>query len=173
MFAKTSPASKTLSLADLALIKAAEEFDLDGLNKALAEGGRVTVRKPYRGLTGEPLTLMAVRRGQPALLDALLNAGAPLDDGLAMAAALLTERATRVGEQDPLQKAQAVVERLESMGVDWGVSDRSIGAGLRAIDLLAAAQPHWAMAPSQRQGLEPMGHTVTSFTHQPSGRARR
>ena len=163
MFAQTTPQSKTLSLADLALIKAVETFDLDALGKALAAGGRPTVRKPYRGLTGEPLTLMAVRRGQAPLLEALLSAGAPIDEGLAMAAALLVERATRAGDEEQLKHAQAIVERLEANQIDWGVCDRSIGAGLRAIDLLAAAQPNWALSASRRQGLDPIGHTLPGF----------
>jgi len=174
MFAKPTPASKNLSLADWALIKAVERFDLSAVQQALNDGGRPTVRKPYRGLTGEPLTLMAVRHGQAPLLQTLLKAGAPIDEGLAMAAALLTERVTRDGHPEQVLEAQAIVDLLESSGIDWGVCDRAIGGGLRAIDLLAAAQPEWAQQPARRQGLEPQRPSFAHPTNpQSAGRTRR
>ncbi len=173
MFANPIPASKNLSLADLALIKAVEAFDLEGVQKALNEGGRVTVRKPYRGLTGEPLLLMAVRRGQAPLVQALLNAEAPVEEGIAMAAALLVERTTRAQEPQALEEAHQIVQALETMGIDWGVCDRSIGAGLRAIDLMAAAQPDWAYEPARRQGLEPQRPSLPSPSGPTTGRTRR
>jgi hypothetical protein len=173
MFAPSPSNTKTLSLADLSLIHAVETFDMGAVEKALADGGRPSVCKPYRGLSGEPLTLMAVRRGQYPLLDVLLNAGAPVHEGLAMAAALLVERATRAGDEATLAQAHAIVQRLEELEIDWGVGDRSIGAGLRAIDLLAAAQPNWAIKPAHRQGLEPMGQTMPTPLAHSTARSRR
>lgn len=163
---------RQLSAADLALIYAVQHHDVPAAQEALDKGAKPGTRKSYRGGIREPLTLVAVRRGQPDLLELLLEAGAPCEAGLVTATALLVERATQTGDPDLLNKARAIVNLLEERQVDWAVSDRMVGGGLRAIDLLASSQPEWAAAPTKRQNLTPLSTRETP-TAPGQGRQRR
>ena len=144
------------SVADTSLIQAVERTDIAGVRQALTEGANPNARKPYRGLSGEPAALMAVRRNDADILGLLAEAGAELTAAMAMAAALAAERATRKAQPETLSQVEAIVNLLEKHGVDWGIPDRLIGHGLRAIDVLAACQPVWALAAGRRQNLEPV-----------------
>lgn len=161
------------ALADRALVQAAQNNDLKAIIKALEEGASPNAKRPCRGVVGEPVALWLTRHGDWAGLDAVLRAGAKIDTGTIVAACLLVERATRSQDSEELEQAKAVVDTLEHHGANWGVCDRFIGGGLRAIDLLASAQPLWARGPAIRLGLTPL--TSQSTFNQPSkpGRKRR
>ena len=161
------------AFADRSLVQAAQNKDLKAIIQALDEGASPNARRPCRGLVGEPVALWLTRHGDWAGLDAVLRAGAKIDTGTIVAACLLVERATRSQDAEQLDQAKAVVDTLEHHQANWGVCDRFIGGGLRAIDLLASAQPQWARGPAIRLGLVPLTGTDSLPEASKPGRKRR
>lgn len=161
------------ALADRDLVLAAQNKDLKAMMKALEGGASPNARRPCRGLVGEPVALWLTRHGDWAGLDAVLRAGAKIDTGTIVAACLLVERATLNQDQEALDQAKAVVDTLEHHHANWGVCDRFIGGGLRAIDLLASAQPQWARGPADRLKLTPLTSTEGIPEVAKPGRKRR
>lgn len=160
------------TLPDRHLLKAAESSDLAGMARAIEEGANPNTRRPCRGVAGETVALWMIRTGQAAALDLLLERGAGIDTGMIMAACFLTERATRENDQPALEGAREMVACLERHGANWGVTDRFIGGGLRAIDLLAGVQPDWAAGPAKRLGLVPV-QTRPGGAPKAAGRRKR
>lgn len=150
--------------ADAALWAALDCNDVAAARTAMGRGASPAQRKTYAGLVGESLTMRAVRRGQPQVLNLLLEGGAPCEGVLAVAAAMLVERASQSASPHDLAAARAVVDVLEQHGVNWGATDRLVGAGARALDLLATAQPAWAHEPARRLGLTPASSNAIVVT---------
>lgn len=144
------------ALATRKLVKATLEKDYTKICTALEQGADPNAKRPCRGTPGEPLTLWLVRQGDAKGLKILLQAGAKATSAVTLGACLLVEHATRKEDPKELEKARAVVDILEKEKVNWGVSDRFIGGGLRAIDLLSNVQPEWAKAPAARLKLSPL-----------------
>ena len=145
-----------IALVNRDLVKATLDSDYAGISKALKLGADPNAKRPCRGTGGEPLILWLVRQGDSKGLEILLQAGAHATNAVILSACLLVEHATRKGDPQELERAREVVETLEKKEVNWGASDRFIGGGLRAIDLLANVQPEWARAPADRLKLTPL-----------------
>lgn len=141
------------------MFRALENQDLSSLAEALENGANPNTRKRYRGLKGEKPGLMAVRNGQVEALALLLKHGATCDPELVLGVALFAERAVKVGEPVAMADGRKMVDMLEALHVDWGVSHRFIGGGLRAIDLLWSVWPDLAQVALTRLKLKPLGAT--------------
>lgn len=141
---------------DTELVSAVERQDLPTIQSALERGANPHARKRYRGLVGESVGLLAARNGWVEALSLLLEHAGKCEAETILGAALFIERAQRSPDPHLHDQAHALFVLLEEHQVDWGVSDRFIGGGLRAIDLVATAFPAWGAQAAQRQNLVPL-----------------
>lgn len=141
---------------DTELVSAFERQDLPAIRSALERGANPSARKRYRGLVGESVGLLAARNGWVEELSLLLEHAGKCEAETVLGAALFIERAQRSTEHHHHEQAHALFALLEEHQADWGVSDRFIGGGLRAIDLVATAFPAWGAQAAQRQKLVPL-----------------
>lgn len=140
-----------LELNDLQLIRAVENGNESDVIKALMNGANPNTQKRHRGLpVGEPVLLRAVRENHDGIVDILLNSGAQISPVIILATAMSIERATRRNKDDDILKSMKIFKLFEQNEVDWTVTDRFVGSGIRAIDLIAGAQPQWAVDAARR-----------------------
>lgn len=166
-----SAAAELTPSLDTDLVKAVELADVSLVSSLLYQGARPQAVKTYRGIGGEPVLLLAIRQGQPAIAALLLEAGAELNSRMVMAAALFIERAFKSQNKEQQAQAEQLFHLLEGRGVDWTASDRFVGGGLRAIDLVQASRPGLAEAAAQRLGVDFLMPTAPAA--QSKGRVRK
>lgn len=139
------------TVADLQLIQAVEQENIQEVIQALENGANPSIRKKIRGLSqGESLILYCIRECKPEILELLLEAGGKMSDSMIVAAGMTMERAVRSGNPQFLKMAVKLLDTMDSIGTDWSVTDRFVGGGLRSIDLIANVNPQWAQKVSKR-----------------------
>lgn len=145
---------KPLELQDLQLIRAVESGNQENVLKALQNGANPDAQKRHRGIPiGEPILLMAIRENHHSIVKILLEKGATLSPMITLVTAMAVDRCYRKSDPLELQKIQDIFNLMESHQVDWTVTDRFIGNGIRAIDLIAGASFELALQAASRMGL--------------------